>query len=434
MSVYEWSNVLSAFADAGMFFLLFEAFLEHRKNLRSNAYVISVICLGIALGVCNYFLMFQFVNVIAMMLLAGIVSLLYKGGLRSRVLAVIITPMIGLIVEVVVVYFVTFALQMSVEDMIHASDYHIFCVLASKITGLAICNVVRVQSKRKSLKLGRVFLLAFLLLFCSYLIVTFQLFRISYEIETAGYNTEILLSSLGLFLCIAFSLFLYERQSRQSAAIREQEQYEQQLKFQLKHLDDLLAKQNELRKFKHDIDNQMEGLRGYLQAGDTSGGLHHLDAITDRLKMITPAFNTGNPALDATLSAKKTLAEEQGIHFSTKLNLEENLPIAPEDICTIFGNALDNAIEACQRLDENQQKSIDISLVQLDTVLLCKIINTAPEQTGNDLSTSKKDTENHGFGIANLRESLAKYDSAPEMEWKEGSFSLSFILPLQSES
>ena len=178
----------------------------------------------------------------------------------------------------------------------------------------------------------------------------------------------------------------------------------------------------------------MEGLRGYLQAGDTSGGLHHLDAITDRLKMITPAFNTGNPALDATLSAKKTLAEEQGIHFSTKLNLEENLPIAPEDICTIFGNALDNAIEACQRLDENQQKSIDISLVQLDTVLLCKISNTAPEQTGNDLSTSKKDTENHGFGIANLRESLAKYDSTPEIEWQQGKFSLSFVLPLKNKT
>lgn len=50
MSVYELSNAISAFADAGMFFLLFEAFLEHRKKLRSNAYVISVICLGIALG------------------------------------------------------------------------------------------------------------------------------------------------------------------------------------------------------------------------------------------------------------------------------------------------------------------------------------------------------------------------------------------------
>lgn len=199
-------------------------------------------------------------------------------------------------------------------------------------------------------------------------------------------------------------------------------------------MDDLLAKQNELRKFKHDIDNQMEGLRGYLQAEDARGGLHHLDAITDRLATITPAFDTGNPALDATLSAKKTLAEEQGIHFSTKLNLEENLPIAPEDICTIFGNALDNAIEACLSLDENQQKSIDISLVQLDTVLLCKIINTALEKPASGFSTTKDDKDNHDFGLANLRESLAKYDSAPEIEWQQGKFSLSFVLPLKNRS
>lgn len=41
MSVYEWANVISAFADAGMFFLLFEVFLERRKNLRNGVYVIG---------------------------------------------------------------------------------------------------------------------------------------------------------------------------------------------------------------------------------------------------------------------------------------------------------------------------------------------------------------------------------------------------------
>ncbi len=434
MSVYELSNVISAFADAGMFFLLFEAFLGRRAKMWAELYVIGFLCLSIAICVCNHFLMFDFLNVLGMMVLSGIASLLYVGSFWKRLIAITVTLLISLIIEVIVVNLISFFLHRSVEDMVRIADYRLFGVFASKISGLAICNIIRLQKKRSHQEIAKEFWLVFLLLYFSFLIVTFLLFRLSFALDVTTYNEEVIFCSLCLFLCIAFSLFLYERQSRQSAAIRGQEQYEQQLKFQLKHLNDLLAKQNELRKFKHDIDNQMEGLRGYLQAEDASGGLHHLDAITDRLKMITPAFNTGNPALDATLSAKKTLAEEQGIHFSTKLNLEENLPIAPEDICTIFGNALDNAIEACQRLDENQQKSIDISLVQLDTVLLCKISNTAPEQTGNDLSTSKKDTENHGFGIANLRESLAKYDSAPEIEWKEGSFSLSFILPLQSES
>ena len=259
------------------------------------------------------------------------------------------------------------------------------------------------------------------------------MFRLPLSVETATTSAEAVFSSVGLLFSIGVSLYLYERQTAQSAAIQAQKHHELQMESQLKHLDDILAKQNELRSFKHDISNKMTALEGYLEAGDTHGALTFMRTLTYRLETIAPMLDTGNTALDATLSTKKTLAENKGIDFTMTIHVQENLPIAPEDICTIFGNALDNAIEACLRLDENQQKSIDISLVQLDTVLLCKIINTAPEQTGNDLSTSKKDTENHGFGLANLRESLAKYDSVPEIEWQQGKFSLSFVLPVKNK-
>lgn len=432
MSVYELSNVISAFADAMAYFLIFEAFLQRRSSFRSINYFFGVCILATFILLCNYFLIPSFLNVVAMPGMALTVSFLYIGQTRDRLIAVILSALIGFSTEVIVLFTMSFVLNETSEMIVQILDYRLFGVFASKLSELAICNVIRVRRKRAKFSLD--YWLVFVLLFFCYIVITYIMFDLSYALNATTYNEQVVLCSFFLFLGITFSLFLYERQIKQGTAIREKEQYEQQLKFQLKHLDDLLAKQNELRKFKHDIDNQMEGLRGYLQAEDASGGLHHLDAITDRLATITPAFDTGNPALDATLSAKKTLAEEQGIHFSTKLNLEENLPIAPEDICTIFGNALDNAIEACLRLEDNQQKSIDVSLVQLDTVLLCKISNTAPEQTGNDLSTSKKDTENHGFGIANLRESLTKYNSAPEIEWQQGKFSLSFVLPLKNKS
>lgn len=434
MSVYELSNVLSAFADAGMLFLLFEAFLERRTNLWDGIFVIVFFLLSMAIYICNYFLMFDYLNILIMMVLSGIISLLYIGGFWKKLITVTVTLLISLIIEVIVVILISFFLHRSVEDMVQIADYRLFGVIASKISGLSICNIIRLQKQRRHREITREFWLAFFLLYFAFLTVTFLLFRLSYALNVTTYNAEVVFCSLCLFFCITFSLFLYERQGWQSTAIRTQQQYEQQLKFQLKHLDDLLAKQNELRKFKHDIVNQLEGLRGYLQVGDVVGALHHLEGLTDHLEVITPAFNTGNVALDATLSAKKTLAESQGIYFSARLNVEENLPIAPEDICTIFGNALDNAIEACLLLDDEQQKSIALSLVQIDAVLLCKIINTALQQPRNNLTTSKKDKVNHGFGIVNLTESLAKYGSVPAIEWQEGSFSLSFILPLKDES
>lgn len=434
MSVYEWSNVLSAFANALAFFLIFEAFLVRRKNFTTVVYIVGWLCLAGAIIVCNHFLLFSFVNILVIMGIAFLAAMLYGGEIWKKALISVSVSLICIMAEILTANILGLIFPLPMEQLILIPSYRMLGVLLSALAELAICNVIRVRRQHKNDQLGKTYWILFLLLFFNFCVVAFLMFRLPLSVETATYSAEAVFSSIGLLFSIGVSLYLYERQTAQSAAIQAQKHHELQMESQLKHLDDILAKQNELRSFKHDISNKMTALEGYLEAGDTHGALTFVRTLTHRLETIAPMLDTGNTALDATLSTKKTLAENKGIDFTMTIHVQENLPIAPEDICTIFGNALDNAIEACLRLDENQQKSIDISLVQLDSVLLCKIVNTAPEQTGNDLSTSKKDTENHGFGIANLRESLAKYDSAPEIEWQQGKFSLSFVLPLKNKS
>ena len=108
MSVYELSNVISAFADAGMFFLLFEAFLGRRAKMWAGLYVIGFLCLSIAICVCNHFLMFDFLNVLGMMVLSGIASLLYVGSFWKRLIAITVTLLISLVIEVLVVVLISF--------------------------------------------------------------------------------------------------------------------------------------------------------------------------------------------------------------------------------------------------------------------------------------------------------------------------------------
>lgn len=434
MSVYEWSNVLSAFANALAFFLIFEAFLVRRKSFTTVVYIVGWLCLAGAIIVCNHFLLFSFVNILVIMGAALLAAMLYVGEIWKKALSSVCVSLICIMAEILTANILRLIFPLPLEQLILIPSYRMLGVLLSALAELAVCNVIRVRRQHKNDQLGKTYWLLFLLLFFNFCVVAFLMFRLPLSVETATTSAEAVFSSVGLLFSIGVSLYLYERQTAQSAAIQAQKHHELQMESQLKHLDDILAKQNELRSFKHDISNKMTALEGYLEAGDTHGALTFMRTLTHRLETIAPMLDTGNTALDATLSTKKTLAENKGIDFTMTIHVQENLPIAPEDICTIFGNALDNAIEACQRLDENQQKSIDISLVQLDTVLLCKIINTAPEQTGNDLSTSKKDTENHGFGLANLRESLAKYDSVPEIEWQQGKFSLSFVLPVKNKS
>ena len=247
------------------------------------------------------------------------------------------------------------------------------------------------------------------------------------ELNSSNYNIMAMVSCIGLYASTFLALYLYARSQQQNQIIRYQEQAEQQMQAQLKHMDEIILRQNELRAFRHDINNQLTALSGYLDAGDLAGSRQYLAGISDHFKSASPAINTGNNALDAILSAKRALAENHGIRFTSKLRVQENLPIAPEDLCIIFGNALDNAIEACGRLPADAERTIALHLLQDAHTLTCIVTNTAPSRRGASFVTSKADKAQHGFGLNNIREALDKYGVTPEITWEDERFTLAFV-------
>ena len=193
-------------------------------------------------------------------------------------------------------------------------------------------------------------------------------------------------------------------------------------------MDELFLQQEELRRFKHDISNQLITLKGYFSRNDSVGGQNYIDHLTETVAASEIQIDTGNTALDAILSTKKALAESKGITFKLDLHIPERLPIDPNDICIIFGNALDNAIEACEQF-EGIEKQIEFCLRQRKQVLSCSITNTAViDSLSSTMKTSKKDKINHGYGLLNLSESLAKYDSEVHLEQIGEKFILRFII------
>ena len=249
-----------------------------------------------------------------------------------------------------------------------------------------------------------------------------------YELNSIYYNTIATVSAIGLLFCSFLVLYLYERQAEQSTQLRRREQYERHLKSQVKHLDEILLKQEELRRVKHDMTNQLVAIQGYFHEGDIAGGEDYVASLLQNMQTPSSRFKTGNSALDALLSTKKALAESKGITVDMEVQISDQLPLEPVDVCVIFGNALDNAIEACDRL-AGGDKRIQLMLVQREGKLLCRLTNTAPATIAQSFhATSKPDKENHGFGLMNLKESLEKYDCEPTITYKDGQFSLKFVV------
>lgn len=115
------------------------------------------------------------------------------------------------------------------------------------------------------------------------------------------------------------------------------------------------------------------------------------------------------------------------ITFTMRVQISNEIQLAPVDSCIIFGNALDNAIEACNRCKDDQ-KRIYLFLREDSQGLFCRIENTAPIQKKNSLATSKEDSVNHGLGLVNIISALARYGSEPVIEQQDGLFTLFFMI------
>ncbi len=198
------------------------------------------------------------------------------------------------------------------------------------------------------------------------------------------------------------------------------------VKEQIKHYNDITAAQAQTRKLKHDLSNHIISIKSYVEEGKKDECLKYLDSLTDYADINSDIIDTGNSVIDAIFTAKRNLARERNIDFSADIQIPENLKINSSDCCVIFGNALDNAIEACDKVKGD--KYIKVSLVYRDGSLMCKIANSMSEAKNPLLKTTKADKINHGIGLKNIRETLNKYSSMLRVEQNSGEFVLSFII------
>ena len=204
----------------------------------------------------------------------------------------------------------------------------------------------------------------------------------------------------------------------------QKQQYEQQISSQSKHIDEILVMQKQIKKFRHDISHHFTALKGFFANQQIEDGLTYIDKINSDLEN-TEIVDTGNTAFDAIISTKKALAESKNIEFTLQIQIPEKLNVDAVDLCVIFGNSLDNAIEACEKLEN--QRMINVSAIYDDCQLICKITNTAALST-TDLQTTKDDKENHGFGLENIKQALSKYNHVLKIDQSDNEFVLSFII------
>ena len=154
---------------------------------------------------------------------------------------------------------------------------------------------------------------------------------------------------------------------------------------------------------------------------DIDGLEKYIDRISEK-KVHNIIYSVGHPIADAIINdSYEKLASERNIDFQIMGKLPKSDDLSDIDICIIFSNLLNNAVEAIKKFPEDIQASLNvfINVIELDLVITVEN-SSLPYDRQNiaDINTSKPDHINHGFGLKNIKSTVKKYDGYFSLEYQ----------------
>lgn len=184
----------------------------------------------------------------------------------------------------------------------------------------------------------------------------------------------------------------------------------------------------------HDLKHQVQAIR---VVKDEKERETYLEKIEKSVQIYSAIVRTGNEILDTILTEKSLICENSGIHINCVADGSLLAFMNPVDLYTLFGNALDNAIEAVTKLESKEKRVIDIMLYERQSFLMLQIVNPmcgeVKFEDGLPLTTKAKNGY-HGYGMKSMLHTIQKYEGHLTTEVKNGCFYFNVMLPLERDS
>lgn len=202
---------------------------------------------------------------------------------------------------------------------------------------------------------------------------------------------------------------------------------ERYMKAQLKHFESCQAASEETRRIRHDMKNHLLCAKELYESGQTKELGEYLNSLLQVTDIAGSDIHVGNEVADAILNEKKREAEAKKIRLSVEGSMAGRHFMEPVDICSIFANALDNAMEAIEELYRKElavgtegEECIRVEIKNKGQFLLLSFQNPMADsgeaekiwgkENGRSAGwTTKTDKVNHGYGITNIESAAGKY-------------------------
>lgn len=432
LDVWNIIDTITAYIDWIIFFSIIN--INGTKKISNIRYLLSVSIILFGMGLINISNMFPNTKIV-LCIVTGILfcKFSYENSIAKSIIMNLLFWLGLMFIEVISTGVVVMLNNLdSIQSILTGSIYRIQAIFISKI--LLFMELILLKYFKLSLefKFKDVVLIGLPIL--SNIVSLLLVFGYNFN-QNIHSKSNLIVLAFTVLLMIASSIMLLiviGKIVKDDKLKLEYELINERINLGHKNYENMIQAQEKLRYVYHDLKNHMICMKSYDTKEEIISYINNLEFQINDFENLR---NTGNKTLDIILNDKIHLCKKYNIEFEDSINISKLNFIKENDICAIFANALDNAIEACININDEIEKRIEVKATYINGFAVIKFINTKINDikfTGDRIKTSKEDNKIHGIGLASIKYIVNKYDGEVIVNYSENEFILKIMIPIKS--
>ena len=362
--------------------------------------------------------------IIFLVLLLSLANAFYRVSFPKSLLYCLIFVIIVIISDIILISLLAFLGIGTPGDVVsEGNSGHIAGIIGTKILyfwlSVYICQIInkdgsdlRMQHWATILIMPIISVLILYIIFISLILNATERQMIVYIVSILGL----------LYLNISVFDFIEAYSSKLRLAILEQALKSEKANYAL--LEDSYG---ELRSLKHDIKNQFSIIQELLSNTDNIAAEKAFEGMKMTFDKYETVYYTGDVLVDTIINIKASEARKKGIEFSANI-VTNRSNINSIELARVLGNALDNSIEACDRL-ASDNKNIKLDIAWKNAKYVITIINSSDYVNVSNLFTTKKNPLSHGIGMMkSIKSSVEKMNGVIAFKYENKEFRVDIVI------
>lgn len=416
-----WKFILGALSITIVDFRILRAQPEALRIIFDDVFLLVLLCL-----LCNGSFILKIYAVIvqnAISVITALAFLIFDFSILPRIAKINMTFNQCLIVN--------FAVPV-IGDLIRLALLFIFLKF--------ICSILKIEGKQINIYQGLYLIVPCL---ASYSIAVFFYIIQKIRINNMDYYLPNVIPSIycilpfisaGLMAALFITAYTFNKMLEGEEERQRNMLLKQQLELQLKHTKNIEGLYSGIKSVTHDMNNHLACLRNLADTNNIEEIKKYVNNISETISKLDFKIKTGNPVSDAVINEKYNIAKAENINFLCDFIIPEKISIEPSDLCVILSNALDNAIEACRKIENCKvNKEITIKSCMKNMYLIIEISNTKKnmlQYDENKIVSTKTDKCMHGIGISNIEAAAKRYNGIIDIVEGKDKFTIIIMIPL----